>query len=111
MYCPVGAGLSGWNPVWQPGSGRRRIKNAGNHSSGLALSNLGDMQKLAQGFNQAAEKAGVQMCCDCVGGMFGFYFLPTVPTSYSEVTTGDMKRFKRFSAKCWRRYWSGAVGI
>ena len=53
-------------------------------------------QKLAQGFNQAAEKAGVQMCCDCVGGMFGFYFLPTVPTSYSEVTTGDMKRFKRF---------------
>lgn len=53
-------------------------------------------KKLAQGFNQAASKAGIELCCDSVGGMFGYYFRPTVPTSYREVTASDLTRFKRF---------------
>ena len=53
-------------------------------------------KKLAQGFNQTAIKTGVELCCDSVGGMFGYYFRPTVPTRYSEVTSSDIERFKRF---------------
>ena len=52
--------------------------------------------RLAQGLADAAREAGVTMCTDSVGGMFGFYFSETVPTSHAEATRCDIERFKRF---------------
>ncbi|WP_024304536.1 glutamate-1-semialdehyde 2,1-aminomutase [Pseudogulbenkiania sp. MAI-1] len=52
--------------------------------------------KLAAGLAEAAREAGVAMSTDSVGGMFGFYFSDTVPTSYAEATRCDIARFKAF---------------
>ncbi|BAK78758.1 glutamate-1-semialdehyde-2,1-aminomutase [Pseudogulbenkiania sp. NH8B] len=52
--------------------------------------------KLAAGLADAARDAGVAMSTDSVGGMFGFYFSDTVPTSYAEATRCDIARFKAF---------------
>ncbi|SMF28944.1 glutamate-1-semialdehyde 2,1-aminomutase [Pseudogulbenkiania subflava] len=52
--------------------------------------------KLAAGLADAAREAGVAMSTDSVGGMFGFYFSDTVPTSYAEATRCDIARFKAF---------------
>jgi len=52
--------------------------------------------KLAQGLAAAAKAAGVTMCADSVGGMFGVYFSETVPTGYADVTRSDLERFKCF---------------
>ncbi|MBS0321729.1 MAG: glutamate-1-semialdehyde 2,1-aminomutase [Proteobacteria bacterium] len=48
------------------------------------------------GLVSAARDAGVEFCADSVGGMFGLYFSPRVPTSYAEVMQGDKERFHRF---------------
>jgi len=53
-------------------------------------------QKLMTGLQQAAQKAGVAFAVDSVGGMFGFYFANTVPTSYEEVTKTNIDAFKTF---------------
>lgn len=53
-------------------------------------------QKLAQGINQAAKTAGVDLCCDSVGGMFGYYFSQSVPTSYNAVAQCNIDMFKQF---------------
>jgi len=53
-------------------------------------------QKLMTGLKQAADKAGVSFAVDSVGGMFGFYFSDTVPTSYEAVTKTDIEAFKKF---------------
>ena len=52
--------------------------------------------RLAAGFAEAAKDAGVPMCGDSVGGMFGFYFSETIPASYAEATQCDIPRFKAF---------------
>jgi glutamate-1-semialdehyde 2,1-aminomutase len=52
--------------------------------------------KLAQGLVREAAGAGITLCGDSVGGMFGFYFCEKVPTTLSEVSTSDIERFKRF---------------
>ncbi|HJU50381.1 MAG TPA: glutamate-1-semialdehyde 2,1-aminomutase [Pseudogulbenkiania sp.] len=52
--------------------------------------------RLAAGLAEAARDAGVAMSTDSVGGMFGFYFSETVPTSYAEATRCDIARFKAF---------------
>lgn len=33
---------------------------------------------------------------DAVGGMFGLYFMPRVPTTFAEVSGADTEAFKRF---------------
>jgi len=52
--------------------------------------------KLAHGLAGAAQEAGVTFSADAVGGMFGFYFAPTAPQSYSQMMAGDKERFNRF---------------
>ncbi|RXZ43888.1 glutamate-1-semialdehyde 2,1-aminomutase [Crenobacter cavernae] len=52
--------------------------------------------KLAEGLAAAAREAGVAMCTDSVGGMFGVYFSESVPTGYAAVTASDRERFNRF---------------
>jgi glutamate-1-semialdehyde 2,1-aminomutase len=53
-------------------------------------------RKLAEGLAQRAQAAGVQMCSDHVGGMFGIYFRESVPTTFAQVSESDVERFKRF---------------
>lgn len=53
-------------------------------------------RRLAMGLEAAARDAGVPMCADSVGGMFGLYFCEQVPASYAEVTASDRERFNRF---------------
>jgi glutamate-1-semialdehyde 2,1-aminomutase len=52
--------------------------------------------KLVDGVAAAARSHGVPFCSDCVGGMFGFYFAPGVPTSYAQVMAADKDRYGHF---------------
>ena len=51
---------------------------------------------LLAGLLASAREAGVPMVGDCEGGMFGFFFAGTLPTTYSEVMATDKERFNRF---------------
>ena len=53
-------------------------------------------KKLMAGLQQEADRAKIPFSVDSVGGMFGFYFSQTVPTSYEAVTKTDIETFKRF---------------
>ncbi len=53
-------------------------------------------KKLMAGLQQEADQAKIPFSVDSVGGMFGFYFSQTVPTSYEAVTKTDIEAFKRF---------------
>jgi len=53
-------------------------------------------KKLMAGVQQEADRAKIPFSVDSVGGMFGFYFSQTVPTSYEAVTKTDIEAFKRF---------------
>ena len=52
--------------------------------------------KLASGLQTRAREAGHTFSSDSVGGMFGFYFRSTVPTSFAEVAQSDTEKFNRF---------------
>ncbi|MBT8607788.1 glutamate-1-semialdehyde 2,1-aminomutase [Polynucleobacter paneuropaeus] len=56
----------------------------------------GQTEKLMLGLKKAADQAGVPFAVDSVGGMFGFYFTPTAPTSFAEVTQSNIEAFKLF---------------
>jgi glutamate-1-semialdehyde 2,1-aminomutase len=51
---------------------------------------------LLDGLLASARAAGVPMVGDCEGGMFGFFFADTLPTTYGEVMSTDKERFNRF---------------
>jgi len=53
-------------------------------------------RKLAEGLAQRARAASVDMCADSVGGMFGVYFSPSVPSTFAEVSLCNIERFKKF---------------
>jgi glutamate-1-semialdehyde 2,1-aminomutase len=53
-------------------------------------------QKLMAGLKQAADKAGIPFTVDSVGGMFGFYFVDKVPTTFEAATKMDIEAFKKF---------------
>lgn len=53
-------------------------------------------KKFVTGMADRAKQAGVTFSVDSVGGMFGLYFAKSVPTSYAQVTAGDIEAFKRF---------------
>ena len=53
-------------------------------------------QQLVDGHVAAAANHKVAFSAQAVGGMFGFYFSPQVPTSYAEVMASDKDRFNRF---------------
>lgn len=52
--------------------------------------------KLAAGLQERARAAGHTFSSDSVGGMFGFYFRDTIPTSFAEVANSDTEKFNRF---------------
>ncbi|MDH1703981.1 glutamate-1-semialdehyde 2,1-aminomutase [Comamonas terrigena] len=51
---------------------------------------------LMQGLKSEASAAGVPFSVDWQGGLFGFYFLPELPTTYAEVMKTDGKVFNKF---------------
>ncbi len=53
-------------------------------------------RSLVDGLLGAARAAGVPMCGDCEGGMFGFFFADALPQDYTQVLATDKARFNRF---------------
>jgi glutamate-1-semialdehyde 2,1-aminomutase len=53
-------------------------------------------QAFVDGLVGAARRSNVAFSAQAVGGMFGLYFAPEVPTSYRAVMSSDTDRFKRF---------------
>lgn len=52
---------------------------------------------LMQGFQAAADKAGIALTTVCVGGMFGYFFTDVAQiTRFEQATQCDVERFKRF---------------
>lgn len=52
--------------------------------------------KLVTGLTDIAKKHGIPFCGDSVGGMFGFYFADTIPTSFAEVKLANQELFNKF---------------
>lgn len=52
--------------------------------------------RLVQGLTEAARESGIPFCGDAVGGMFGFYFSNSIPSTYGQMMSGDKERFNRF---------------
>ncbi|MCG3758138.1 glutamate-1-semialdehyde-2,1-aminomutase [Vibrio cincinnatiensis] len=68
------------------------LKEEGNEKR-LALKT----KQLAQGFKTLADKHGIPLVVNQVGGMFGFFFTDQAQvTCYEEVAKCDVERFKRF---------------
>jgi glutamate-1-semialdehyde 2,1-aminomutase len=53
-------------------------------------------QSLVAGLTQAAKQAGVPLCGDSQGGMFGFFLFDKLPQNYSTVMTTDSPAFNKF---------------
>jgi glutamate-1-semialdehyde 2,1-aminomutase len=53
-------------------------------------------QKLMAGLKKSADKANIPFAVDSVGGMFGFYFAASIPSSYEAVTKTNIDAFKKF---------------
>ncbi|MCS7101862.1 MAG: glutamate-1-semialdehyde 2,1-aminomutase [Burkholderiaceae bacterium] len=54
-------------------------------------------RKLTDGLVRAAQAhPAIEFCADSVGGMFGIYFGPRVPTDYAQVLATDKARFNAF---------------
>ncbi|KMZ12037.1 Glutamate-1-semialdehyde aminotransferase [Candidatus Burkholderia humilis] len=53
-------------------------------------------RKLVDGLTPVAREAKVSFSADSIGGMFGLYFMDTVPGSFAEIAKGDTKRFNAF---------------
>ncbi len=52
--------------------------------------------RLITGLTEAAHAAGLPFCGDWQGGLFGFFFLPELPSTYAEVMRTDGQRFNKF---------------
>lgn len=52
--------------------------------------------RLVQGLTEAAQESDIPFCGDAVGGMFGFYFSNSIPSTYGQMMAGDKERFNRF---------------
>jgi glutamate-1-semialdehyde 2,1-aminomutase len=53
-------------------------------------------ERLVKGLTEAAKEADIPFCGDSVGGMFGFYFNSSIPSTYGQMMAGDKERFNRF---------------
>ncbi|UXH77710.1 glutamate-1-semialdehyde 2,1-aminomutase [Roseateles amylovorans] len=53
-------------------------------------------RRLVDGLTQVAADNGVPFSADSEGGMFGFFLLPSLPATYTEVMRTDKERFNRF---------------
>ena len=55
------------------------------------------VKTLVNGFQQAASEAGINLCVNHVGGMFGFFFTDAEQVnSFAEATQCNMEQFKAF---------------
>lgn len=52
--------------------------------------------KLVQGLTKVAAEVGVSFCADSIGGMFGLYFAPAIPTDFQSMMACDKARFNAF---------------
>ena len=52
--------------------------------------------QLMQGLKSEADAAGIPFSVDWQGGLFGFFFLPELPSNYPQVMTTDLARFNKF---------------
>ncbi|MDE3208218.1 MAG: glutamate-1-semialdehyde 2,1-aminomutase, partial [Pseudomonadota bacterium] len=52
--------------------------------------------RLIQGLNHEANKHGINFTSQAIGGMFGIYFQPDLPTNLEEVKMANLNAFKRF---------------
>jgi glutamate-1-semialdehyde 2,1-aminomutase len=52
--------------------------------------------RLVEGLTEAAQENDIPFCGDAVGGMFGFYFSNSIPSTYGQMMAGDKERFNRF---------------
>ena len=52
--------------------------------------------ELVAGLTSAAAGANIEFAGASLGGMFGLFFRPTVPSNYAEVLQSDKQRFNRF---------------
>ncbi|MCG3730006.1 glutamate-1-semialdehyde 2,1-aminomutase [Vibrio cincinnatiensis] len=92
-------------PVYQAGTlSGNPIAMAAGHACLSLLKEEGNEKRLAsktkqlaQGFKTLADKHGIPLIVNQVGGMFGFFFTeqPQV-TCYEDVAKCDVERFKRF---------------
>ncbi|MFC3110988.1 glutamate-1-semialdehyde 2,1-aminomutase [Undibacterium arcticum] len=53
-------------------------------------------RKLVNGLSAAAGEAGIPFCADAIGGMFGLYFSPDIPTGYTQMMACNRTRFNAF---------------
>jgi glutamate-1-semialdehyde 2,1-aminomutase len=53
-------------------------------------------RSLVSGLTAASRKAGVTLCGDSEGGMFGFFLFDQLPQNYAKVMTTDSPSFNRF---------------
>ena len=52
-------------------------------------------QRLMQGLQAAADAAGLPLCTDSQGGMFGFFLMNELPQNYQQVMKTDGARFNK----------------
>ena len=77
----LAAGLATLNLVQQDGFYQGLDNLAANLSAGLIA---------------AADDHGIAFCADYVGGMWGMYFCPALPTSLASAQAADVAMFRRF---------------
>jgi glutamate-1-semialdehyde 2,1-aminomutase len=53
-------------------------------------------RRFMEGLTQAAHEHGIPFCADSEGGLFGFYLLPELPSTWAEVMKSVGARFNRF---------------
>ncbi|HZJ96734.1 MAG TPA: glutamate-1-semialdehyde 2,1-aminomutase [Oligella sp.] len=54
------------------------------------------LEKMVNGIEDEALRAGIDFSADSVGGMFGIYFRDSVPTNFVETSDSDIKAFNNF---------------
>ncbi len=57
---------------------------------------FGQTKKLVDGLTAAAKENNITFCADHVGGMFGLYFLPEIPTGFADVMKSNTEQFNTF---------------
>jgi len=71
----------------------RRLREPGSYERLEALST-----RLAEGLRERARRAGVELCAEAVGGLFGFFFHPGPVTRFDEARRQRGARFDAFFA-------------
>ncbi|MFY8298361.1 glutamate-1-semialdehyde 2,1-aminomutase [Pseudoalteromonas sp. SS15] len=98
FIAPVGpvyqAGTLSGNPIaMAAGLKALELLSQGNLHQGLEAKS----KALCEGFQQAADEAGIPLTTNYVGGMFGFFFTTAESVnSYQQATECDLERFKKF---------------